>query len=92
MVAILLKKLFRDYKKYKLFDATKFIYILIAFWLIQWSLLRTRGSIKKYKSVLEFLLNGTWQNQMLQKLKSNKYQYSYDKTIPVSIIELQSDQ
>ena len=46
------------YKKYKLFDVTKFILVLPMFWLMQQSLSGTRCWVKGLHSVLKLLLNG----------------------------------
>ena len=46
------------YKKYKLFDITKFILVLPTFRLIQQSLSRTRCLMKSLHFVLKLLSNG----------------------------------
>ena len=47
------------YKKYKLFDVTKFIVVLPTILLLQQSLSKTRCSMKSLHSVLKILSNGT---------------------------------
>ena len=48
-----------SYKKYKLFDVAKFIFVLPMFRLIQQALSRTKWLMKSLHSVLKLLSNGT---------------------------------
>ena len=61
------------YKKYKLFDVTKFILVLPTFRLIQQSLSRTRCLMKSLHSVSKVTLKWNQTKSHARRIKSAKY-------------------